>query len=173
MRFDKFCDDQEAVRKYSPAIRCDSACVTVFEPQFFGGRRGMIRRLQGFLRRFEREEAIHLHTRLCYRHLRDGDVAAGRSGLHAPRHHMPRAYGCRQYTPCLKVRKSLLRISEIWPEAMSDDMVTVCSCTATGCNLHDHDVLSSSAPYSKYPTTSSLAITLVLFLTVSMMHRAE
>ncbi|KAI6233040.1 hypothetical protein M3Y99_00965100 [Aphelenchoides fujianensis] len=37
MRFDKICDTHEDVKKFSPAVRCDSSCVTVLEAQYFGG----------------------------------------------------------------------------------------------------------------------------------------
>lgn len=37
MQFDKTCDNRPDLENFSPVIRCDSACITVLEPQFFGG----------------------------------------------------------------------------------------------------------------------------------------
>uniref|UniRef100_A0A1I7SDU5 Secreted protein n=1 Tax=Bursaphelenchus xylophilus TaxID=6326 RepID=A0A1I7SDU5_BURXY len=38
VRFDKMCNRGDDVRTFSPAVKCDSACVTVLEPQYFGGK---------------------------------------------------------------------------------------------------------------------------------------
>lgn len=37
MQFDKTCDNRPDLENFSPIIRCDSTCITVLEPQFFGG----------------------------------------------------------------------------------------------------------------------------------------
>jgi hypothetical protein len=37
VRFDKICDTNEDVKTFAPSVRCDAACITVLEPQFFGG----------------------------------------------------------------------------------------------------------------------------------------
>ncbi|TKR92151.1 hypothetical protein L596_006862 [Steinernema carpocapsae] len=36
-KFDAICDESLEVRRLAPVENCESTCITVFEPQFFGG----------------------------------------------------------------------------------------------------------------------------------------
>uniref|UniRef100_A0A0K0DHZ8 Agenet-like domain-containing protein n=1 Tax=Angiostrongylus cantonensis TaxID=6313 RepID=A0A0K0DHZ8_ANGCA len=38
-KFDRFCDMEESVQAIAPVVSCESSCVTIFEPQYFGGLR--------------------------------------------------------------------------------------------------------------------------------------
>ncbi|CAD5206489.1 unnamed protein product [Bursaphelenchus okinawaensis] len=38
VRFGKMCNRKEDVKLFSPPVQCDSSCVTVLEPQYFGGK---------------------------------------------------------------------------------------------------------------------------------------
>lgn len=37
LQFDKSCDNKLDLQNFAPTIRCDSTCITVLEPQYFGG----------------------------------------------------------------------------------------------------------------------------------------
>ena len=39
MNFGNFCDISQTVQQTSPASSCEYSCVTIFEPQFFGGKK--------------------------------------------------------------------------------------------------------------------------------------
>ncbi|VDM76333.1 unnamed protein product [Strongylus vulgaris] len=36
-QFDRFCDMEESVQAIAPVESCESSCITIFEPQYFGG----------------------------------------------------------------------------------------------------------------------------------------
>uniref|UniRef100_A0A0N4W7Y7 Actin-related protein 5 n=1 Tax=Haemonchus placei TaxID=6290 RepID=A0A0N4W7Y7_HAEPC len=38
-QFDRFCDIEESVQAIAPVESCESSCITIFEPQYFGGLR--------------------------------------------------------------------------------------------------------------------------------------
>ena len=55
-------------------------------------------------------------------------------------------------------------LSQIWPDAFSDEIVHVCSCTTSGCNLHD--AISSSPPH--YP--SQILFSIILGLVIKLLR---
>ncbi|PIO69326.1 hypothetical protein TELCIR_08852 [Teladorsagia circumcincta] len=36
-QFDRFCDIEDSVQAIAPVESCESSCITIFEPQYFGG----------------------------------------------------------------------------------------------------------------------------------------
>ena len=38
MNFGNFCDSHNLVQQVAPATSCDYSCVTIFEPQYIGGK---------------------------------------------------------------------------------------------------------------------------------------
>ncbi|KAI6217299.1 hypothetical protein M3Y95_01227000 [Aphelenchoides besseyi] len=116
MRFDKSCDTHEDVKKFSPAVRCDSSCVTVLEAQYFGGILNE-RRPYTFIRGCATEIFALANSRF-----------AEIEYLHASE-------------ICLQIP-----VSEIFPDVLSNDLVTVCSCVNPACNIHDA-LLSDCSSY--------------------------
>ncbi|KJH44061.1 hypothetical protein DICVIV_09927 [Dictyocaulus viviparus] len=38
-QFDRLCDMEESIQAIAPVVSCESSCITIFEPQYFGGLR--------------------------------------------------------------------------------------------------------------------------------------
>ncbi|PIC55587.1 hypothetical protein B9Z55_000797 [Caenorhabditis nigoni] len=104
-KFDRLCDLEEMVQGFAPVENCHSTCVTIFEPQYFGG-------LQSLQRPF-------LYIRGCADHIfsemKDRPIEV--EFLH-------------RSPICVK-----LQLSQIYPQVQANEIVQVCSCDKDGCNF--------------------------------------
>ncbi|CAI4225807.1 unnamed protein product [Auanema sp. JU1783] len=102
--FDRFCDSEESIKAIAPMEPCMSTCITVYEPQFFGG-------LQSVNRPF-------LFIRGCADRIFESMTIR------------PREIDFLHQAPiCVS-----LHMSDIYPHVQANEVVKVCSCTDNGCN---------------------------------------
>ncbi|EGT48406.1 hypothetical protein CAEBREN_30080 [Caenorhabditis brenneri] len=104
-KFDRLCDLEEMVQGFAPVETCHSTCVTIFEPQYFGG-------LQSLQRPF-------LYIRGCADH------------IFSEMKNRPIEVEFLHRSPiCVK-----LQLSQIYPQVQANEIVQVCSCDKDGCNF--------------------------------------
>lgn len=152
------CNNKDDVKLFAPAVRCDSACVTVLEPQYFGGKQKKLNR-KSILLLLKIKYFIYifilgiLNERQPYTYIRGcaTDVFAWTASRPAEVDFMHKGDICLS-----------LPISEIWPDVMANDLVTVCSCTTNGCNVHD--TINFNATYRI--SLSSLIMLFFIFMLI-------
>ncbi|KAE9418584.1 hypothetical protein Angca_001862, partial [Angiostrongylus cantonensis] len=104
-KFDRFCDMEESIQAIAPVVSCESSCVTIFEPQYFGGLRS--------------PQRPYLFLRGCASRLL--------SVMESP----PREVDFLHRAPiCVS-----LPLSQIYPDVYTNEVVEVCSCVTNGCNF--------------------------------------
>ncbi|KAJ1370016.1 hypothetical protein KIN20_031649 [Parelaphostrongylus tenuis] len=104
-KFDRFCDLEESVQAIAPVVSCESSCVTIFEPQYFGGLRS--------------PQRPFLFLRGCASRLL--------SAMESP----PREVDfLHRAAICVS-----LPLSQIYPDVYTNEVVEVCSCMTNGCNF--------------------------------------
>ncbi|XGW32116.1 hypothetical protein V3C99_010363 [Haemonchus contortus] len=104
-QFDRFCDIEESVQAIAPVESCESSCITIFEPQYFGGLRSPHR--------------PYLFLRGCSSRLL--------SAMESP----PREIDfLHRAAICVS-----LPLSQIYPKVYTNEVVEVCSCVTNGCNF--------------------------------------
>ncbi|CAB3407263.1 unnamed protein product [Caenorhabditis bovis] len=103
-KFDRLCDMEDMVQGFAPVEMCHSTCVTIFEPQYFGG-------LQSLQRPF-------LYIRGCA------------DQIFSAMEDRPTEVEFLHRSPiCLR-----LQLSQIYPQVQANEIVEVCSCDKDGCN---------------------------------------
>ncbi|KAI1717987.1 ly-6-related protein domain-containing protein [Ditylenchus destructor] len=134
MQFEKACDNRLDLENFTPTIRCDSSCITVLEPQFFGG--------------ILNEKKPYTYVRGCATDIfavansvANAAVEAIGMDESAISHRLPPAEidFLHRADICLS-----LPIQELWPELFTGtggirnaELVKVCACTTSACNTHD------------------------------------
>ncbi|KAK6725689.1 hypothetical protein RB195_004169 [Necator americanus] len=104
-QFDRFCDMEESVQAIAPVESCESSCITIFEPQYFGGLRS--------------PQRPYLFLRGCSSRLL--------SAMESP----PREVDfLHRAAICVS-----LPLSQIYPKVYTNEVVEVCSCVTNGCNF--------------------------------------
>ncbi|CAI5438714.1 unnamed protein product [Caenorhabditis angaria] len=115
-KFDRFCDVEDSIIQVAPVENCRSTCVTIFEPQYFGG-------LQSPHRPF-------LYMRGCAEH------------VFSVMERQPAEVHVLLRSPiCVK-----LPLSQIYPSVQANEVVEVCSCDKDGCNLQTTNSSFSTFP---------------------------
>ncbi|CAJ0595262.1 unnamed protein product [Cylicocyclus nassatus] len=113
-QFDRFCDMEESVQAIAPVESCESSCITIFEPQYFGGLRS--------------PQRPYLFLRGCASRLL--------SAMESP----PREVDfLHRAAICVS-----LPLSQIYPKVYTNEVVEVCSCVTNGCNFRVAPNSSSS-----------------------------
>uniref|UniRef100_A0AC35GWA0 Uncharacterized protein n=1 Tax=Panagrolaimus sp. PS1159 TaxID=55785 RepID=A0AC35GWA0_9BILA len=107
MNFGNFCDFSHSIQQSSPAASCEYSCITIFEPQYFGG---LINPQKPYA--FIRGCATDIFS---FNPRRPAEVDFLHRG-----------------EICISIP-----LSQIWQDSISNDLVHVCSCTSNGCNFHD------------------------------------
>jgi len=150
MQFDKACDNHLDLQNYASLIRCDSACVTVLEPQYFGGILNE-RKPYTFVRGCA-TDVFAMATNAVITAEQDDIQEVRQPNWHPRAHSHPAEIDfLHKAEICL-----YLPIQELWPELFANtisgagptEQVQVCSCLTSGCNAHDS--ITSSAMSTAY-----------------------
>ncbi|CAK5013044.1 unnamed protein product [Meloidogyne enterolobii] len=118
--FDRLCDNRIDLVSLSPSalVPCDTACISVLEPQYFGG--------------IQNERRPFSFVRGCASDIFELAIAtSGNIGVPAEIEYLHRAQACIE-----------LPIGRIWPllggvDNNNRELVRVCSCGTDECNNHD------------------------------------
>ncbi|KAK5970358.1 Ly-6 protein HOT-5 [Trichostrongylus colubriformis] len=103
-QFDRFCDIEDSVQAIAPVESCESSCITIFEPQYFGG--------------LQSPHRPYLFLRGC--------AARLLSAMESP----PREVDfLHRAAICVS-----LPLSQIYPKVYTNEVVEACSCVTNGCN---------------------------------------
>uniref|UniRef100_A0A1I7VEB5 DUF19 domain-containing protein n=2 Tax=Loa loa TaxID=7209 RepID=A0A1I7VEB5_LOALO len=94
-RFGEFCDSFEQIRAYAPLTKCASTCVSIMEPQYFGGVQSM--------------NTPYTYIRGCAEKI-----------FNSIGNHPPEVDFLHSEAICLK-----LPLSQIWPSIETDEHVQV------------------------------------------------
>uniref|UniRef100_A0AAF5Q200 Uncharacterized protein n=1 Tax=Wuchereria bancrofti TaxID=6293 RepID=A0AAF5Q200_WUCBA len=133
-RFGEFCDSFEQLKEFAPLIKCASTCVSIMEPQYFGGVQSV--------------NTPYTYIRGCTEKI-----------FNSIRNHPPEVDFLHSETICLK-----LPLSQIWPSIQTDEHVQVCSCKNDACNTNTATASSSNSAIvaSFKPIYSFILITILV-----------
>ncbi|KAL3999018.1 hypothetical protein ACH3XW_17440 [Acanthocheilonema viteae] len=114
-RFGEFCNSLEQLKAFAPLIKCASTCVSIIEPQYFGGVQSI--------------NTPYTYIRGCAEKI-----------FNSIRNRPPEVDFLHSEAICLK-----LPLSQIWPSIEADEHVQVCSCKNDACNTNTAAVNSSNS----------------------------
>uniref|UniRef100_A0A183CJJ8 Uncharacterized protein n=1 Tax=Globodera pallida TaxID=36090 RepID=A0A183CJJ8_GLOPA len=117
--FDRLCDSKVDLASFGSTIPCDSNCVSVLEPQFFGG--------------IQNERKPFTFVRGCSTDVfAMATTSTNSDGVPTEVEYVHREHICMD-----------MAIGQIWPElgtTNSRETVRVCSCGTDGCNTHETEL---------------------------------